>query len=102
MGAQLPDPTSLAELLTAERARTLDRVAALTHDRDRIVESSATKGVIDERDPEGAATDFERSQIEALLDQARRHLSDFDRALRRLEERRCDDRPLSGKDANRL
>lgn len=82
---RFPEPTSLAELLTAERAGTLDRIAALTRDRDGI-ESSALKGAVDERDPEGAATDFERSQIEALLDQARRHLSDFDRALRRLEE----------------
>jgi hypothetical protein len=71
------EPTSLAELLTAERARALDCVAALTRDRDGIVESSALKGVVDEYDPEGAATDFERSQIEALLDQARRHVSDF-------------------------
>jgi RNA polymerase-binding transcription factor DksA len=86
MTERFPEPTSLADLLTAERARTLDHIAALTRDRNRIIESSALKGVIDEHDAEGAATDFERSQIEALLDQARRHLSDFDRALRRLEE----------------
>lgn len=86
MTKRFPEPTSPAQVLTAERGRTLDRIAALTRDRDGIVESSALKGAVDERDPEGAATDFERSQIEALLDQARRHLSDFDRALRRLEE----------------
>jgi DnaK suppressor protein len=86
MTERFPEPTSLAELLTAERARTLDRIAALTRDWDGLVESSALKGVEDEYDPEGAATDFERSQIEALLDQARRHLSDFDRALRQLDE----------------
>lgn len=91
MTKRFPEPISLAESLTAERGRTLDRIAshriaALTPDRDGIVESSALKGVVDEHDPEGAATDFERSQIEALLDQARRHLSDFDRALRRLDE----------------
>lgn len=86
MSGRFPEPTSLAELLTAERERTLDRIAALTRDRDRLVQSSALKGVIDGHDPEGAATDFERSQVEALLDQARRHLSEFDRALRRLEE----------------
>jgi DnaK suppressor protein len=86
MTERFPEPTSLAELLTAERARTLDRIAALTRDWDRIVESSVPKGVEDEYDAEGAATDFERSQIEALLDQARRHLSEFDRALRRLDE----------------
>jgi RNA polymerase-binding protein DksA len=86
MTERFPDPTSLAELLTAERARTLDRIAALTRDWDRIMESSAPKGVEDDYDPERATTDFERSQIQALLDQARRHLSDYDRALRRLDE----------------
>ena len=85
MAQRFPEPTSPAEVLIAERARTLDRIAALTRDRDRIVESSSLKSVVDD-DPEGAASDFERSQIEALLDQARRHLSDFDLALRRLEE----------------
>jgi RNA polymerase-binding transcription factor DksA len=86
MTGRFPDPTSLAELLTVERARTLNRVEVLTHDRDRVIESSAPKGVVDEHGPEGAATDFERSQIEVLLDQARRHLSDYDRALRRLDQ----------------
>jgi DnaK suppressor protein len=86
MTERFPEPASLAESLTAERAKTLDRIAALTRDWDGIIESSALKGVIDEHDPEGATTDFERSQIEALLDQARRHLSEFDRALRRLDE----------------
>jgi RNA polymerase-binding transcription factor DksA len=56
------------------------------HGRHRHRAALALKGAVDEHDPEGAATDLERSQIEALLDQARRHLSDFDRALRRLEE----------------
>jgi DnaK suppressor protein len=86
MVERFPRPASLVEALTAERARTLDRIAALTRDRDGILESSALKGVEDQRDTVGATADFERSQIEALLDQARRDLSDVDRALRRLED----------------
>ncbi len=64
----------------------MDRIAALTHDREGILESAVGQGIDDEHDPEGATIAFERAQIEALLDQSRRHLSDLDRALRRLDE----------------
>jgi DnaK suppressor protein len=79
------DRSSLAEQLTAERTRTLERIAALDHDRDGIIDSTVSAGVDDEHDPEGATIAFERAQLEALLDQARRHLSELDRALRQLE-----------------
>ncbi|MCW2863954.1 MAG: yocK 1 [Actinoallomurus sp.] len=82
----LPDPSSLNERLTAERLRTLERIAALNHERDGIIESSTQAGVDDEHDPEGATSAFERSQLEALLDQSRRHLSDLDLALRQVDE----------------
>jgi DnaK suppressor protein len=81
-----PDASSLEELLTAERARTLDRIAALNRDREGIMESSTMAGLDDEHDPEGATIAFERSQIEALLDQSRRHLSELDRSLRQLAQ----------------
>jgi RNA polymerase-binding transcription factor DksA len=81
----IPDP-SVAELLATERARTLERIAALNHDRDGIIESTMSTGVDDEHDPEGATIAFERSQIESLLDQSQRHLSELDRALRQVEE----------------
>ena len=79
-------PPSAEELLATERTRTLERIEALNHDRDGIIESSVSTGVDDEHDPEGATIAFERSQIESLLDQSRRHLSELDRALRQLEE----------------
>jgi RNA polymerase-binding protein DksA len=82
----IPDPSSLEEQLATERSRTLERIEALNHDRDGIIESTTSTGVDDEHDPEGATIAFERSQIESLLDQSRRHLSDLDRALRQLEE----------------
>ena len=78
--------SSLEEQLTAERLRTLERIAALDRDRIGLLESSTCTGVDDEHDPEGATIAFERAQIEALLDQSRRHLSELDRSLRRLEE----------------
>jgi DnaK suppressor protein len=74
----------LREVLAEERARTLERLEALNRDRDGLIESS-TGGVDDEHDPEGATIAFERSQLEALIDQANRHLADLDRSLRRLE-----------------
>jgi DnaK suppressor protein len=84
MAERFPDASSLEELLTAERASTLRRIAALTRDWDGIVESSAGIGVDDEHDPEGATLAFERSQIESLLSQARGQLADLDRALEQL------------------
>lgn len=78
-------PSSLADRLAEERTRALERIAALSRDRDGIIESSTSAGLDDEHDPEGATIAFERSQIEALLDQSRRHLSELDRALRQLE-----------------
>ncbi|MDN3357357.1 TraR/DksA C4-type zinc finger protein [Actinomadura sp. DC4] len=76
----------MEELLAAERTRTLERIEALNHDRDGIIDSTVSTGVDDEHDPEGATIAFERSQIESLLDQSQRHLSELDRALRQLEE----------------
>ena len=57
--------------LAAERAATLDRMAALRRDFDGIVDSSALVATDDEHDPEGATIAFERAQLAALLDQAR-------------------------------
>ena len=82
----MTDFASLPERLAEERRRILEGIAALNRDRDGIIESSTATGVDDEHDPEGATIAFERSQLEALLDQSRRHLSELDRALRQLEE----------------
>lgn len=79
-------PSSPEERLVEERAKTLERIEALNHDRDGIIESTTSTSLDDEHDPEGATIAFERSQIESLLDQARRHLSELDRGLRQLAE----------------
>lgn len=71
--------------LHAERAETLDRIAALRRDFDGIVDSSALVATDDEHDPEGATIAFERQQVVALLEQARHRLADVDAALARRE-----------------
>lgn len=86
MTEPFPGASSLVEVLRAERARVLERIAALTRDWDGIVEASSQVGVDDEHDPEGATIAFERSQVEALLSQARGRLADLDRAAGRLRD----------------
>jgi RNA polymerase-binding transcription factor DksA len=68
--------------LAADRADTLRTIAALTADFEGIVEGTAATD--DEHDPEGATIAFERAQVSALLDRARAHLAEVDRAAARL------------------
>ncbi len=72
--------------LKTERDRTELRLAALTRDFAAIVESVAMSPPDDEHDPEGATTAFERQQLAALIDRAREHLVDVDRAGERLRD----------------
>jgi len=70
--------------LSSARARAAAREADLERDLDRTMESARGSNADDEHDPEGATIGFERAQVTALLDQARRQLGDVDRALGRL------------------
>ena len=74
--------------LDSERDRTLRRLAALTDDHAGVVAASRDSNADDEHDPEGATIAFERSQVDALVRQAREHLSEIDAALARLESGR--------------
>lgn len=74
----------MEDLLNAERANTMDRIASLTRQFDAIVESSALTINDDEHDPEGATVAFERAQVGAMLVQAKKHLVALDRAVERL------------------
>ena len=67
--------------LEEDRQRTRDRVADIAGDYAGIVEASLDSNADDEHDPEGATIAFERSQVGALLDQARAHLVEIDAAL---------------------
>jgi RNA polymerase-binding transcription factor DksA len=77
-----PDPV---RALTDERARTLERLADLTGDYAGIVAASVDSNADDEHDPEGSTIAFERSQVGALVAQARAHLEEVDAALARVE-----------------
>jgi DnaK suppressor protein len=72
--------------LEEDRARTRQRLAALTGDYADIVAASLDSNADDEHDPEGATIAFERSQVGALAEQARQHLVEVDAALHRLED----------------
>ncbi|MCW2684164.1 MAG: Zinc finger, DksA/TraR C4-type [Blastococcus sp.] len=72
--------------LLAEQAAALAQIEALTREFDGVVAASKASNADDEHDPEGATIAFERQQVVALLDQARRRLDDVETALVRREE----------------
>jgi len=73
------------ERLEEQRQQVLRRLAGLTDDFDAVVAASRDTNADDEHDPEGATIAFERSQVNALIRQGRRHLAEIDAAVRRLE-----------------
>ncbi|TDU90136.1 TraR/DksA family transcriptional regulator [Kribbella voronezhensis] len=70
--------------LERERQKTLDRLANLSDDFDAVVAASRDSNADDEHDPEGSTIAFERSQLGALAEQARQHLTEIDAALARV------------------
>jgi DnaK suppressor protein len=79
-------PAAPRELLTAERASALARLAGLEREFTGLVESSGQAGTDEEHDPEGATLAFEREHVAALLGQARGRLTEIEAALRKLDE----------------
>ncbi len=73
--------------LEHERRETLHRLAALTGEFDEVVAASRDSNADDEHDPEGATIAFERSQLSALVQQARDHVAEIDEAIARLAAR---------------
>lgn len=74
-------------VILEEERRTIERrLAALTEDFDTVVAASEGSNADDEHDPEGATIAFERSQLDALREQARAHLEDVDAALVRVAD----------------
>lgn len=71
--------------LEVEREHTLRRLASLTDDYDAVVAASRDTNADDEHDPEGATIAFERSQVGALVRQARHDLAEIDAAMSRWE-----------------
>ncbi len=78
-----PSPGSPRARLDAERAEVLARLAAMRVDFEGIVAASLDSNADDEHDPEGATIAYERSQLDALMTQARRHLDEIEDAVLR-------------------
>jgi DnaK suppressor protein len=71
------------DALLTERAAAQAQIEALTREFDEVVAASRASNADDEHDPEGATIAFERQQVVALLEQARRRLADVEAALAR-------------------
>jgi len=67
--------------LAAELAEVRALVARLERDLAEVVAASEGSNADDEHDPEGATIGFERAQLQAVLDAARRREADVRRAL---------------------
>ena len=78
-------PEQARRLLEAERERTLARLARLKEEHGGFVEASLNSNADDEHDPEGTTIAFERSQVGALITQARQRLAEVDAAMARVE-----------------
>lgn len=79
----VPDDDFVARLAD-EREATLRRLDSLERDFDDIAAASVNSNADDEHDPEGSTIAFERSQVSALIEQAKRHLVELDAAQSRL------------------
>ena len=75
----------MTDPLGAERAAAQAQIEALTREFDSLVAASLSSNADDEHDPEGATIAFERQQVVALLEQARRRLADVEAAIRAVE-----------------
>ena len=73
----------MTDPLEGERAAVLAHIEALTREFDGVVAASRSSNADDEHDPEGATIAFERQQVVALLEAARRRLADVEAALER-------------------
>ena len=69
--------------LGEERAAAQAQIEALTREFDEVVAAFRASNADDEHDPEGATIAFERQQVVALLEAARRRLADVEAALER-------------------
>jgi RNA polymerase-binding transcription factor DksA len=82
----MSEQAAARELLAADQAATLARLAGLEREFAGIVESAGAGATDDEHDPEGATIAFERQHVAALLGQARAHLAAIAAALGRLDD----------------
>lgn len=81
-----PDPERVALLLAADRDETVLRLGQLTADLDELVAATVSSNADDEHDPEGSTLAFERSQVDALIQQARHHLDEVEATAVRITD----------------
>lgn len=81
-----PDRSRVTARLDTEHDLTVDRLAGLYGDFEAMVAASADSNADDEHDPEGSTIAFERSQLNALIQLAQRHLDEIGHARQRLAQ----------------
>src|SRR5258705_3904592 len=80
------DRDRVARLLADQRPSTTEQIRLLETDLAEIIAASRSVATDDEHDPEGATIAFERAQVAANLNRARRRLVDLDWAAAQLAE----------------
>lgn len=85
MDATGTDVAAARERLLVLRDEAVDRLAALGAQRTDVVDAARGANADDEHDPEGATIAFERAQVSALEEDARRRVAEVDAALARLD-----------------
>lgn len=80
------DQTRARTLLDEERRAAQALLATLTRDFTGIVDASADSNADDEHDPEGSTIAFERSQVGALIEQAKQRLTEIEAARARVDD----------------
>jgi DnaK suppressor protein len=79
------DVAPTREVLVRLHAQAEERAAALERDLRDLFEAARSSNADDEHDPEGATIAFERAQVTAILEAARRHLAELSAAMRRYD-----------------
>jgi len=79
------EPEPAREALRRLRDEADAHVAGLDAELRGLFDASRSSNADDEHDPEGATIAFERAQLTAVLEAARRRLADLDLALRRFD-----------------
>jgi RNA polymerase-binding transcription factor DksA len=74
--------------LQRDRAASLAQLVISRRDLDEVFAAGADVATDDEHDPEGATIAYERSRLQASIDQTETHLSEITFALERLDSGR--------------
>jgi RNA polymerase-binding transcription factor DksA len=79
------DAADIRAALERDRAATREQGLQLRRDLDEVFAAAMDVATDDEHDPEGATIAYERSRMQALLDQTDERLGEIELALDRLD-----------------